>query len=63
MSGSMSLFAEDGPGSLGNKSVDGSEIRNNHLACFLDPVNHEIFTISTGAGCVPSTVVCRKDKV
>ena len=38
-------------------TVDGSEIPNNHLGCTKKHVSNGIFTISTGAGFLPSTVL------
>ena len=37
-------------------TVDGSEIPNNHPTCMNPVENNGIFTISTGAGFLPSTV-------
>ena len=38
-------------------TVDGSEIPHNHLGCTKKPLSNGIFTISTGAGFLPSTVL------
>ena len=37
-------------------TVDGSEIRNNHLGCIIF-ANNGMITVSTGAGFLPSTVL------